>query len=474
MTDPRRNSEAALTSMSGTREMHLGIFRSQPCKVMLSTILTAWMTLAGLTLASGFCPDFAFVGAARADDDDDDDDRRRFSRGRGIRLPGGIPIQLFGIGSSSRPKARRKSAGPRQGRRELVAVGLTASQIATLEQRGFRVTATRNSQTFGTSISRITPPRALSSRRALQRIRATAPTAIATRNDGFRRSAIGPFRPMGEACGSDCESFVLTGWNAAYLQCELPQVIGVIDTEVDAQHPSLSGAKVELATVRRKDRRPSDPAHGTGVVSLIVGQPGTPVVGLLPKARIVAVDAFHRSGRGDSTDVFDLVAALDVMAERTVRIVNLSLAGPDNPVLASAISRFIERGGTLVAAAGPSSGRASGYPAKYAGVIAVAAIDNGLRPSRLSARGSHIAYAGPGVGLSVASPGGKARLATGTSFAAPVVSAAFATAQIRTGADNARTFEVIRALAKDLGAPGHDPVYGWGLVQFPAPSDCRG
>ncbi len=299
-----------------------------------------------------------------------------------------------------------------------------------------------------------------------------APNSKAATNDIFQRSAIGPYKAMGEACGAGCEAFVMTGWKTNYLQCALPEVIGVIDTGVDPAHPSLAGADVELASVRRADRRPSDPAHGTGVVSLLVGQPGSEVVGVLPRAKVIAVDAFHRAGDSDSTDAFDLVAALDFLAERKVRIINLSLAGPENAVLAEAVSKYADRGATLIAAAGPSSGKTGGYPAKYPGVVAVAAIDGELRPSRLSARGSHIAYAGPGVGMTVASPGGKARLATGTSFAAPIVSAAFATAKSGARGDKLQTLQTVQGLAKDLGAPGRDPVYGWGLVQFPKSPGC--
>ncbi|MEQ1712347.1 MAG: S8 family serine peptidase, partial [Hyphomicrobium sp.] len=354
----------------------------------------------------------------------------------------------------------------------LIVAGLTADNIAALQQQGFAIAATRQSPTLGVSVSRIEPPARFGTTTALRRIRELAPGATAARNDSFQRSTIGPYKPMGEACGAGCVAFVMTGWKPNYLKCRLPEAIGVIDTGVDPAHPSLAGADIEVATVRRQDRRPSDPAHGTGVVSLLVGQPGSDVVGVVPRAKVIAVDAFHDAGKSDATDAYDLVAALDVLAERKVRVINLSLAGPENPVLAAAVAQLVERGTTLIAAAGPSSGQSRGYPAKYPGVIAVSAIDGDLRPSRLSARGNHIAYAGPGVGMSVASPGGKARLATGTSFAAPIVSAAFASAKSEAGGDTVRTLEKLQSTAKDLGAPGRDPVYGWGLVQFPSLGGC--
>ncbi|MCB1520801.1 MAG: S8 family serine peptidase [Hyphomicrobiaceae bacterium] len=133
---------------------------------------------------------------------------------------------------------------------------------------------------------------------------------------------------------------------------------------------------------------------------------------------------------------------------------------------------MFDNGTTLIAAAGRSSRKGSGYPANYPGEIAVAAIDGGLRPSRLSARGQHIAYAGPGVGMSVASPGRTTQLATGTSFAAPIVSAAFATAKGSARGDRAVTLQVLQSFAKDLDAPGRNPVYGWGLVQFQKLDNC--
>ncbi len=443
-----------------------------------------------IAASKGIFPDASMITSARADDDDGGGFSGGGFRGsggfrmRGIGLPIGIPrIRLGRLPKFAVPRKRYRkytkaravpvaAAVPRRSRSELIVAGLTPADISTLQGEGFSIQVTRSSETLGQTVSRVGPPAGLGTIKALQRIEAVAPGVTAARNDVFQRSAIGPYKAMGEACGAACEAFVMTGWKANYLQCELPEVIGVIDTGVDPAHPSLTGANVELASVRRSDRRPSDPAHGTGVVSLLVGQPGSDVVGVLPKAKIIAVDAFHRAGKSDATDAFDLVAALDLLAERDVRIVNLSLAGPENAVLADSVAKYVDRGATLIAAAGPSSGKSGGYPAKYPGVIAVAAIDGEMRPSRLSARGTHIAYAGPGVGMTVASPGGKARLATGTSFAAPIVSAAFASAKSDAGGDSLKTVQTLQNLAKDLGAPGRDPVYGWGLVQFPSKPGC--
>lgn len=448
----------------------------------LRTIATAVAALCLWQFAvPATAPQLSLTGIARADDDGGGFGGFR-GGGRSL-LFRGFRIARFGLRlprmrghRSARYKNRARPIAaalvPQRSPNELIVSGLTAQDITALEQQGFAVTATRDSASLGQTVSRIEPPPGVGLQSALRRIQDIAPGATAARNDTFQRSVIGPYQPMGESCGAGCEAFAITGWKPGYLKCSLPQTIGVIDTGIDAAHPSLTGADIEMLSVRREDRRPSDPTHGTGVLSLLVGQPGSEVVGVVPRVKVLAVDAFHKSGKGDATDAFDLVAALDIMAERDIRIVNLSLAGPANPILASAVESLIAEGSTLIAAAGPSSDNGRGYPSKYPGVIAVAAIDGGLRPSRLSARGTHISYAGPGVGMSVAIPGGKARLATGTSFAAPIVSAAFATAKWQSKGDRSRTLEQIQSLAKDLGAPGRDPVYGWGLVQFPQVQTC--
>jgi len=405
--------------------------------LLLLTLAMAWTIPPGLETAG-------FAGPAWADDDDDDNDD---DDDRAVR----------------RPRATRA---------ELVVAGLSDEQITALTRRGFRVTRSLDSTLLGTGVSRLLGPSGRGPATALREVRRIAPQATAARNDRFVRLPVDRYRPQGEPCDEACPQFALTGWTPSYLSCARTAPIGVVDTRVEREHPALAGAELKLETVRRPDRRPSDAVHGTGVVSLLIGQPGSSITGLVPRATVVAVDAFHRAGGADATDAFDLVAALDVLAAHDVGVVNMSLSGPDNDVLAVAIRRLIARGTLIVAAAGASGGRTGGYPARYEGVVAVAAIDEALKPSRLSARGAHISYAGPGVGIPVAVPGGTSRLASGTSFATPFVSAAAAVARLQDGGGGDTAAARLRTLAKDLGAPGRDPIFGWGLVQFPHVERC--
>lgn len=256
--------------------------------------------------------------------------------------------------------------------------------------------------------------------------------------------------------------------------CSAGIEVAMIDTGVDPQHPALAGATLSRLEMREAGRRPSGTRHGTAVASLIVGAPGGPTPGIAPKIQLLAIDAFHRDSSGaDATDVYDLARALEMLASHKARIINLSLTGPDNPVIATAISAVLERGKLIVAAAGNEGPRAGpAYPAAYPGVIAVAALDRDGKPWRHSARGQHIGFAAEGVGLSLAGRNGRAEVFNGTSFSAPIVTAMLAAKiKIEPGAGAERLRDRLTTLAADRGDPGRDPVYGHGVLD---PRDaCR-
>jgi hypothetical protein len=103
------------------------------------------------------------------------------------------------------------------------------------------------------------------------------------------------------------------------------------------------------------------------------------------------------------------------------------------------------------------------FPAAYAGVIGVTAVDQAGQVFNGANRGDFVALSAPGVDLLIpgqpSSAGASDQLVTGTSFAVPYVTAALASY----GNDPERMF----ADALDLGTPGPDPVFGRGLVQGP-------
>jgi subtilisin family serine protease len=274
--------------------------------------------------------------------------------------------------------------------------------------------------------------------------------------------------------GPHCEARRLIDWPARPEACRLQSrvTIGLIDTAVDRRHPALAGRPIETIELRSSDRRPAEAAHGTAVAALLLGAPGSATPGLLRDARLVAVDAFYRTFFGDERmDVYDLVAALDELVRRRVQLVNFSFAGPPNKLLERSIEAAARRGVVMVAAVGNDGPFAAPrFPAAYAQVIAVTAVDTQAVVYRRAVQGAHVDLAAPGVAVWTARAGSAdGRVQSGTSFAAPFVTAAAALAMAR--APRAGAVALRRELergARDLGAPGVDPVFGHGLLQAAA------
>jgi subtilisin family serine protease len=104
--------------------------------------------------------------------------------------------------------------------------------------------------------------------------------------------------------------------------------------------------------------------------------------------------------------------------------------------------------------------------------LAVTAVDADLRPYRYAIRGDHVDLAAPGVRIWSAAENGTADYFQGTSFATPFVTATAATLlHSARGVGVKEMRDVLRSSARDLGSPGKDPIFGWGLAQLPA--GCR-
>ncbi|MEM8839632.1 MAG: S8 family serine peptidase, partial [Pseudomonadota bacterium] len=274
-----------------------------------------------------------------------------------------------------------------------------------------------------------------------------------------------------ECEGPGCAAPRLIAWpgNAELRPlCSADIRIGLIDTGINIEHSTFERKNLEVLNLSETDQDPSGKKHGTAVAALFLGDRESRSPGLLPNAMLVAVDAFHTGSRNDErSDVFSLVKALDLIAARNVSVINLSLSGPENTLLADMVERLATQNIILIAAAGNGGPRSKPvYPAAYPNVIAVTAIDRNKRIYRRAARGGHIDFAAPGVQVWTAASIRGARTKTGTSFATPFVTASVALVQ--KGLNLETHDEVVGALASralDLGDPGKDPVFGYGLVQ---------
>lgn len=245
-----------------------------------------------------------------------------------------------------------------------------------------------------------------------------------------------------------------------------PVRIGVIDGPADVSNGALAGIPVLSRSVLDEGETAAGPGHATGLLSLIAADPRSgPPAGLAPGADIYLAVAFARNGSGSEMRLDHLIAAFDWLIGQGVEVVNMSLAGPRNAVLAELMSAAHDRGLILVAAAGNDGRDRVAFPAADPHVISVTAIDALKRRFRSANVGREIDFAAPGVEVLVAGPEGRS-YRSGTSYAAAIATALVAHEVARGNATSAAAERALAARAEDLGAPGRDDEYGWGLIRL--------
>jgi subtilisin family serine protease len=244
--------------------------------------------------------------------------------------------------------------------------------------------------------------------------------------------------------------------------------IGVIDTAFDSA--LFSGRKnVHYANAAAGGHAKAASWHGNGVLTLLAGASQADTPGLVPNAEFFVADTFVADQDGSAvSDTASVLKALDLMMAFEVQIINMSLSGPRDEIVENMISRLSKKGIVFVAAAGNGGPTAPpAYPAAYPPVIAVTAVNKYLNGYPYANRGRYIDVAAPGVRIWTAVSKDKHDYVSGTSFAAPYVTAIVATLAGQGLATKSAILD--RLETRDLGPPGTDLIYGRGLVIAPPP-----
>jgi len=239
-----------------------------------------------------------------------------------------------------------------------------------------------------------------------------------------------------------------------------PVRVGLLDTGVDVTHPVFSASSVHAWGC---DNHPVPAAHGTAVASLMIGRSAL-FQGAQPGAELYAADVYCGRATGGAVDA--LVAALAWLVQEKVAVINVSLVGPKNVLLERAIGELIGSGYIIVAAVGNDGPAAPAlYPASYPNVVGVTAVDAHNRVLLEAARGPQVMFAAPGADLAAAGVEHTYAAVRGTSFAAPFVAALLAARLAKPDAAAAASaLQALTLAAVDLGPPGRDLTYGYGLV----------
>jgi len=200
--------------------------------------------------------------------------------------------------------------------------------------------------------------------------------------------------------------------------------IAVIDTGVDVDHPDLRGRITRVGNfVERGEQGFTSDVHGTAVAGVIAAATNNQVgiVGVAPQSEIYALKACWPKAPGTREAVCDsytLARAIDFAITQGVQILNFSLAGPPDPLLARLIGAALQRG-IVVVAADAGDGRRT-FPATLKGVIGVLGLDQvsgGGRP-----RASPADLGAPSVDILTTVPHGSYDFFSGSSLAAAQVS----------------------------------------------------
>lgn len=146
--------------------------------------------------------------------------------------------------------------------------------------------------------------------------------------------------------------------------------VGVVDSGIDADHPDLADQMAENRDF--VDLRPARAAeaHGTAIAALIGAEAGNGagIVGVAPGAKLIGLRAcWQMADGGGRCSSFSLARALNLAILNRIRVVNLSLGGPPDPLLEELVRALLADGAVVVAAWGEQAAEA--FPAAIPGVI---------------------------------------------------------------------------------------------------------
>ncbi|MGM4918832.1 S8 family serine peptidase [Tardiphaga sp. 813_E8_N1_3] len=238
--------------------------------------------------------------------------------------------------------------------------------------------------------------------------------------------------------------------------------VAVIDSGIDVAHPELADAIV--GSFDALGSKEGAHVHGTGIAGAIVSH--ARLMGSAPRARILAIRAFGVSQGGAESSSFIILKGINHAALNGAQVINMSFAGPQDPLIERGIAASASKGIVMVAASGNAGPKSPPlYPAANPNVIAVSATDAYDRLFTASNRGSHIAVAAPGVDIFLPAPDNKYQMTSGTSFSAAYISGLAAlmierNSQLRPN----EIRSILMTTARDLGAPGRDDLFGAGAA----------
>jgi subtilisin family serine protease len=338
-------------------------------------------------------------------------------------------------------------------RSEVLAWSPTEAALAHARVLGFAIMREQSIESLHVQVVVLGAPNGVATVKALKMLRGADPDGSYDFNHIYLQSAA-QVTPV--ASGGIAPSAGVPAGEAAGEHIR----IGLLDTGINPRHPALDSAHIVQWGC---DGKPVAAAHGTAIASILVGRAPN-FRGVQPGADLYAADVYCGQPVGGAVD--SIVAALGWLVGQNVAVINVSLVGPANFLLEHTIAALSARGFVIVAAVGNDGPAAPPlYPASYPRVVGVTAVDARQHVLIEAAHGPQVMFASPGADMAAAGGETGYNSVRGTSFASPIVAALLA-GRI-SAPDPGQVTAAIDALSKtaiDLGSPGRDLTYGFGLV----------
>lgn len=200
--------------------------------------------------------------------------------------------------------------------------------------------------------------------------------------------------------------------------------VAVIDSNADVDHEDLKGRIDRVRQFPAKNGTP-DHKHGTAVTSIIgaVANNAKGIIGIAPESSVELFVACWSQGHAKSAicNSFVLAKALDAMLDKPPNVLNLSLTGPDDDLVARLLRRAHSLGVIIVAARSTFDGNSHRFPASMQEVIGVSISESPHEDRARNDTPADCVYA-PGEKILVALPDNAYDFRSGSSLAAAHVS----------------------------------------------------
>ncbi len=259
--------------------------------------------------------------------------------------------------------------------------------------------------------------------------------------------------------------------------------IGIVDTGIHLSHEDLAGKVSDCAGIKSfglnlifftilydptigAGRCADDMGHGTHVAGIAAATANnrTGIAGVAFNSPLAICKALDPAGRGTLIAIANCITYLN---ERGAQVISMSLGGAGAITLHNAVAAATQNGSLLIAAAGNTGDGTYNYPASYAQVVSVAAVDRRDAHAAFSTANAAVEISAPGVDVLSTQIGGGYIPFSGTSMATPHVAGVAAMIATRDPAGGPAAWRAkLRASVDDLGPPGRDPRFGFGRVNL--------